>query len=78
VLIIGWSKLYYEATGIVTLYMWPSRAQVKRGLCTGRPPTECDDTRRCIIQFEPADDEHIVLETRRGINKLILKQDFVH
>ena len=23
-----------------------------------RPPTECDDTRCCIIQFRPPDDEH--------------------
>jgi hypothetical protein len=26
--------------------------------CTGRPPTECDDTRCCILQFWPPDDEH--------------------
>ena len=36
-------------------------------LCTGRPPTECDDTRCCIIQFLPPDGEHIVLETCRDI-----------
>ena len=30
---------------------WPSGAQVERGLCTGRPPTGCDDIRCCIIQF---------------------------
>jgi len=34
---------------------------------TGRQPTECDDTRCCIMQFWPPDDEHIVLETCRGI-----------
>jgi len=27
---------------------WPSGAQVERGLCTGRLPTECEDTRCCI------------------------------
>jgi hypothetical protein len=27
----------------------------------------CDDTRRCIIQFFPPDDEHMVLETCRGL-----------
>ena len=27
----------------------------------------CEDTRCCIIQFWPPDDEHIVLETCRGI-----------
>ena len=46
--------------------------------CTGRPPTECDDTRCCIMKFLPPDDKHIVLETCRGINKLIIKQEFVH
>ena len=34
---------------------------------TGRPPTECDDTRGCIIQFWPRDDEHMVIETCRGM-----------
>jgi len=27
----------------------------------------CDDTRCCVIQFSPPDDEHIVLETCTGI-----------
>jgi len=27
----------------------------------------CDDTRCCIIQFWHPDDEHIVLETCRGV-----------
>ena len=27
----------------------------------------CDDTRGCIVQFWPPDDEHIVLETCRGM-----------
>ena len=32
-------------------------------LRTGEPPTVCDDTRCCRIQFWPPDDEHRVLET---------------
>jgi len=32
VLIIRRSKLYYTASGIVTLCRWPSGAQVERGL----------------------------------------------
>jgi len=28
--------------------------------------TECDDTRGCIIQFRPPDDEHMVLERAHG------------
>ena len=73
VLIIRRSKLYYTASGIITLCRWPSSAQVERrrrvfsqpvrGMATYR----CDDTRCCIIQFWPPDDEHIVLETCTGI-----------
>jgi len=37
VLIIRRSKLYYTASGIITLCRWPSGAQVERGLCTGGP-----------------------------------------
>jgi len=33
-------KLYYTASGIITLCRWPSGAQVESGLlCTGQPPT---------------------------------------
>jgi len=47
-------KLYYTASGIITLCRWTSVAQVSTGL----PSTECDDTRCCITQFWPPDDEH--------------------
>ena len=36
-------------------------------LCTGRPLTECDDTRCCINTIQPPDDGHIMLETCRGL-----------
>jgi len=39
VLIIRRSKLYYAASGIITLCRWLSGAQVQSGLCTGQPPT---------------------------------------
>ena len=55
-------SLWYHHT-----YRWPSGAQVERGLCTGRSPTECDDTRGCIVQYWLPDDEHMVLETCRGM-----------
>ena len=55
VLIIRRAKLYYTASGIITLI-------------GGRPvhataPYRSDDTRCCIIQCRPPDDEHMVLET---------------
>ena len=61
------------ASGIITLSKGLSGAQVKRGLqsslnlCTGRPLTESDDTRCCINKIQPPDDEHIMLETCRGL-----------
>ena len=59
------------ASGIFTLGQWPSGAQVERvlplNLCTGRPLTESDDTKCCINTIEPPDDEHIMLETCRGL-----------
>ena len=33
----------------------------------GRPPTECDDTRCCIIQFDLLMMRTTVLETCRGV-----------
>ena len=56
------NKIPGYATGQIVLYniwyhhtcRWPSGVQVR----TGRPPTDCDDTRCCIIQFWSPDDEH--------------------
>jgi len=47
VLIIMRSKLYYTASGIVT--------PVSARTATYR----CDDTRGCVMQFGPPDDEHM-------------------
>ena len=61
------------ASGIITLSKWPSGAQVERelqfplNLCTGQPLTENDDTRCCINTIQRPDDEHIMLETCRGL-----------
>ena len=41
--------------------------------CTGRPPIECHDTRDCIIQFCPPDDEHMCSKHVEDWNKLIIK-----
>ena len=60
-------KLCYTASGIVTPVGGCPVHRLREELCTGRPPTQCDDTRCCIIQFCPPDDEHKVLETCRGI-----------
>ena len=59
VLIIRRSKLYYIASGIIT----PVGGRPVYKTATYR----CDDTRCCIKQFWPPDDEHMMLETCRGI-----------
>ena len=50
-------SLWYHHT-----YRWPSRAQVERVLpqpVHGTATYKCDDTRGCIVQFWPPDDEHV-------------------
>jgi len=71
-------SLFYNKF-IICLYMFRAlcshHQEVKIILYTpvgGRPvhgtaTYRCDDIRCCIIQFVPPDDEHIVLETCRGI-----------
>jgi len=60
------------ASVIVTVSKWLSGAQVERelqslNLCIGQPLNESDDTRCCINTIHPPDDEHIMLETCRGL-----------
>jgi len=43
--------LYYTASGIITPVGCRPVRGLGEGLCTGWAPTECDDTRCCIIQF---------------------------
>ena len=59
VLIVRRSKLYYTAPGIII----PIGGTGVHGKATYR----YDDTRGRIIQFWPPDDEHMVLETCRGM-----------
>ena len=61
------SKLYYTVCGIMTPVGGCPVHRSSLNLRTRRPPTECDDTRGCIIQFWTLDDEHMVFETCRGM-----------
>jgi len=64
VLIIRRSKLFYTASGIITPVGGCPVHRLREdslNLC------RCDDSRGCVIQFWPPDDEHIVLETYRGM-----------
>jgi len=51
-------------------YGWPSRAQPMHGTATYR----CDDTRGCVMQFLPTDDEHLCSKHVEAWNKIIVKQ----
>jgi len=42
--IIRKSKLYYTASGIITPVGGRPVHRLREDLCTGRPPTQCDDT----------------------------------
>ena len=55
---------------------WPSRAHVHSQPAHRTATYRCDDTRCCIIQFWPPDDERIVLETCRGIPYTYYKTRF--
>ena len=65
VLIIRRLKLYYTASGIVT----PVGGRPVHGTATYR----CDDTRDCIIQFCPPNDQHMCSKHVEAYNKLIIK-----
>jgi len=57
---IALHSLWYHNT-----YRWLSRAQVERVLSQPVHETttyRCDDTRGCVMQFRPPDDEHIYLK----------------
>ena len=70
VLIVRRSKLYYTASGIITpVGFRPVLSQSVHGTATCR----CDDTRDCVIQFCPPDDEHMCAKHVEAWNKLITK-----
>jgi len=81
VLIISGSKLYYTASGIIEPVGGRPVRRLREdslNLCTGRPPTECDDTRCCIIQFDLLMMSTLYSKHVEVYSKLIIKQDFVH
>ena len=58
-------SLWYHHT-----YRWLSLSQSVHGTATFR----ADDTRGCIVQFGPPDDEHVCSKHVEAWNKLIVKQ----
>ena len=66
VLIIRRSKLYFTASGIIT----------RIGGCLVHQTATyiCDDTRGCVMQFWPPDDEHMCSKNVEAWNKLNVNQ----
>jgi len=62
-----WVKILLYSIWYHHTCRWPSRAQVERGPVHGTATYRCDDIGYCINTIWPPDDEHIVLETYRGI-----------
>ena len=57
-------------------YRWPSRAQIETGLSQsvrGTAIYKCDDTRDCVIQFCPPDDEDMCSKHVEAWNKLTIR-----
>jgi len=59
--------LIIRRSNCIILHVVSSHSVGGRPVRTGRPPTERDDTRCCIIQFDLLMMSTIVLETCRGI-----------
>jgi len=87
VLIIRRSKLHYTASGIITpiggrlVHRLREEGSIIRELYTvlSQPVHEtatyrCDDTRGCVKQFWPPDDEHMCSKHVEAWNKPIVKQ----
>jgi len=68
VFIIRRSKLHSTASGIIT----PIGGRLVHDTATYR----CDDTRGCVMQFWPPDDEHMCSKHVEAWNKLIVQQKF--
>ena len=67
-LIIRRSKLRYTASGIIS----PIGGRLLHETATYRS----DDTRSCVIQFWPPDDEHMCPKHVEAWNKLMVQQNF--
>jgi len=76
VFIIRRSKLHYTASGIIIpiggrpVHRLREDSQPVRGTATYR----YDDTRGCVMQFWPPDDEHMSSKHLEAWNKFIVKQ----
>jgi len=73
-------KLHYTASGIITpiggRLVHRLREDVLSQPVHQTATYRCDDTRGCVMQFWPADDEYMCSKHVEAWNKLIVKQKF--
>ena len=67
---IALHSLWYHHT-----YRWPSGAQVE-GAVHETATYRCEDTRGCVMQFLPPDDDHMCSKHLEAWNIFIVKQNF--
>jgi len=70
VLIIRRSKLHYTASGIIKI--------IGGRLVHETPTYKFDDTRGCVMQFWPPDDEHMCSKHVEAWNKTYCETNFGH
>ena len=70
VLIIRRSELYYTASGIIT--------RIGGRLVHEAATYTCDDTRGCVMQIWPPDDEQICSKHVEAWNKTYCEKNSVH
>jgi len=58
---------HHQEVKIVLYNIWYHHTETNEWSKITKIKFQCDDTKCCIIQFLPPDDEHIVLETCRVI-----------
>ena len=69
-LIIRRSKLHYTASGIIT--------PIGGGLVHETATYRFDETRCCVMQFRPPDDEHMCSKHVEARNKTYCETNFLH
>ena len=77
VFIIRRPKLHYTASGIITpIGVHHQEVKIALHSLWHHHTYRCDDTRGCVMQFWPPDDEHMCSKHVEAWNKLIVKQTF--
>ena len=81
VLIIRRSKFHYTASDIFTPIGGRLVLRLREDCFLSQPVHEtatyrCDDTRDCVMQFWPPDDEHMCSKHVEVCNTIIVKQKF--